>query len=244
MRKLLLIALLFSLFTTHSFSQSFELYHDDEFFPNGGTLKVTGEALPGIWLYAHMSIKNISETDKYVKARKFEVSVVPGSENTFCWVICWVNTVFTSPSGLTIEPDSTNHTFSGDYLSHGNSGVTIMRYTFFDDNNPNDSVYFYVEFNAGTLGTDDRTTEQISVSNAYPNPANSYVSFDYDLPLSITNAAIRIHNLLGSVVKEMNITHNSGKITLDVNDLKDGFYFYSIVANNEIIDTRRLVIAR
>ncbi len=244
MRKLLLTAFLFSLFTTFTFSQSFELYHDDEFFPSGGTLKVTGEAVPGIWLYAHMSIKNVSETDKYVKARKFEVSVAPGSENTFCWVICWVNTIFTSPSGITIEPDSTNHSFTGDYLSHGNSGVTIMRYSFFDDDNPNDSVYFYVEFNAGTLGLDDLTSEKIFVSNPYPNPASSHVSFDYDLPLSVTNAAIRIHNLLGSVVKEMNITHNSGKITLDVNDLKDGFYFYSIVANSEIIDTRRLVIAR
>jgi hypothetical protein len=244
MKKLLLTTLLISLFTVPAFSQSFELYYEEELLPSGSTITVIGEAVPELWLYAHMSIKNVSNSDKYVKARKHEVSIVPGSENTFCWVICWLNTVFTSPSGLTLVPGETNDTFSGDYISHGNSGVSIMRYTFFDDENPNDSVYFYAEFNAGTVGINNPVSEKISVSNAYPNPARDQVSFDYDLPHSVSDASIRIQNLLGSVVKEVQLRDASGKVTLDVNDLNDGFYFYSITANNEIIDTRRLVIAR
>lgn len=244
MKKLLLTTLLISLFAVLSFAQSFELYYEDELFPSGGTITVIGEAEPDVWLYAHMSIKNVSNSDKYVKARKHEISIVPDSENTFCWVICWLNTVFTSPSGLTLVPGEVNDTFSGDYISHGNPGVTIMRYSFFDDNNPNDSVYFYAEFNAGTVGINEPVSEQISISNAYPNPASDQVSFDYSLPYSVPDAGIRIHNLLGSVVKEVQLRDAAGKVTLDVNDLKDGFYFYSITANNEIIDTRRLVIAR
>lgn len=244
MKKGILVLLFFSFFATQSFAQSFELYHNGELFPNGGTITVIGEAQPQVWLYAHMSIKNISETDKLVKARKHEIDVVPGSENTFCWVICWVNTVFTSPSGLTLEPGELNDTFTGDYISHGHSGVTIMRYSFFDDDNPMDSVYFYAEFNAGTVGIDEIGVESVVVSNAYPNPARSQVSFDYTIPAAANQATIRIHNLLGSVVKEIRLTEPAGKVTVDVNDLTDGFYFYSITTNNEVIDTRRLVIAR
>lgn len=244
MKNVLLVAFFFSFFSIQSFTQSFELYHNGELFPSGGTITVIGEAQPQLWLYAHMSIKNISETDKYVKARKHEIDVVTGSDNTFCWVICWLNTIFTSPSGLTLEPGELNETFTGDYISNGNSGVTIMRYSFFDDDNPMDSVYFYAEFNAGTVGIDEMGIESVVVSHAYPNPARSQVSFDYTIPATASQATIRVHNLLGSVVKEIRLTEPTGKVTVDVNDLKDGFYFYSITANNEIIDTRRLVIAR
>lgn len=79
---------------------------------------------------------------------------------------------------------------------------------------------------------------------AYPNPASNQVSFDYTLSDQTINAYIRVHNLLGTVVKETRLDYFSGKLILDVCDLNEGFYFYSIVVNNEVIDTKRLVISR
>ena len=130
-------------------------------------------------------------------------------------------------------------------MPFNNVGVTIIRYTFFDDDNPNDSTHFFVNFNAGPVGIDDLTKNtKNSFSLAYPNPASNQVSFDYTLSDQTINAYIRVHNLLGTVVKETRLDYFSGKLILDVCDLNEGFYFYSIVVNNEVIDTKRLVISR
>ena len=244
MKKLLLSFLASVVIFTMAFSQSFELYHDSELFPFGGSFTVADVPSASLML-GHMSIKNVSGTAKLVKAKKQEIQVVPGSMNTFCWVLCWANDVFVSPAGINLEPGVTNNEFSGDYMPLNNAGVTIMRYTFFDDANPNDSTHFYIHFNAGTVGVNDFAGNGSNTfSAAYPNPARNQVSIDYTLAPQVKNANIRIHNLLGSVVKEARLQGFSGKITLDVSDLNEGFYFYSIIVNNEVLETKRLVISR
>jgi len=49
-------------------------------------------------------------------------------------------------------------------------------------------------------------------------------------------------NLLGSVVKEVEIDQNSNKLSMDISNLDAGVYFYSIVVNNEVFQTKKLVI--
>lgn len=243
MKKLILSAIAIAIFATWSFAQSFELYQNQEIFPSGGLVVVSDDVSTSLML-AHMYIKNISNESKLVKVKKEEISVTPGSMNTFCWVTCWANFIFVSPAGVTIEPGVTITEFSGDYIPLNNPGVTIMRYTFFDDANPNDSVHFFTHFNAGTVGVDELSFRKATFSNPYPNPARNQVSFDYTLPMTVNTASIKIHNLLGSVVKELQINDRSGKITIDVSDLNEGFYFYSVAVNNEILETKRLVISR
>lgn len=244
MKKIILSLLSSVVIFTMAFSQSFELYHDNQVFPSGGSFTVADVPSASLML-GHMSIKNVSSTAKLVMAKKEEIQVVPGSMNTFCWVVCWANTIFVSPMGITLEPGVTNNEFSGDYMPLNNAGVTIMRYTFFDDANPSDSAHFYIHFNAGTVGVNDLAGNgKNTFSAAYPNPARSQVSIDYALNPESRNAKISIHNLLGSVVKEARLNDLSGKLTLDVSDLNEGFYFYSIIINNEVLETKRLVISR
>jgi hypothetical protein len=243
MKKLILSVLTILLLVPGSFAQSFELYHNSEPFPSGGTVTVIDDVSVNLML-AHMSIKNISSGTKLVKAKKEEIYVVPNSMNTFCWVVCWANFIYVSPMGVEIGSGVTIDEFSGDYMPQENPGVTIMRYTFFDDANPNDSVHFFAEFNAGTVGIADPVSKTVSFSNPYPNPARSQVSFDYTLPVNSSNAHVKIHNLLGSVVKEVQLWDSSGKVTIDVSSLNEGFYFYSVTVDNEVLETKRLVISR
>ncbi len=242
MKKLILVLLAVSFLTT-VFSQSFELYQEEVLFPFGGTITVSDDVSTNT-IYAHMNIKNISNEAKLVMVKKEEISVVPGSSNTFCWVVCWASNIFVSPMGRIIDPGVTNTEFSGDYMPIGNPGVTIMRYTFFDNDNPNDSTHFFVEFNAGTVGMTDLQVTEPEFSNPYPNPAQDRVSFDYVLPYDVRSASVKIHNLMGTLVKESPLSDRSGKVTIDVSDLNDGFYFYSITVNDEIYETKRFVISR
>ena len=226
-----------------TYAQSFQFIHEGTVIPNGGTIQVSGD----ISLYeivAEMDIKNVSSNAISAKLRKFEVDVLPGTVNMLCWGLCFAPNVFESPSPIVIPPNVINEDFYGHYVPNSVIGVSIMRYTVFDMNHPADSAYFFVEFNAGTVGITDHASNKISVSNPYPNPAKSQTSFNFQLPANTSRAAIKIHNLLGAVVKDVQLVGQDGKLTINVSDLNDGVYFYSIVVNNETYETKRLIISR
>jgi len=243
MKKLLLSFLLLSIVAVFAVAQNFQLIYEGEPFPNGGSIVVTGEA-SAAELVAEMGIKNVSTTAISAKLRKFEVDVISGTTNTFCWGLCFPPFVFESPSALVIEPNAICDEFSGHYNPNNIFGVSIMRYSVYDVDHPTDSAYFFVEFNAGTVGLTDYTNDKLSFSNPYPNPAKSQTSFNYVLPAGPTDASIRIHNLLGAVVKEVQLVGQSGKVTINVNDLNDGVYFYSVIINHDIYETKRLIVSR
>lgn len=242
MKNLLLSAILVC-FTMFAFTQSLELWHDGELVPTGSTLFIDGDPMdPEIVI--EVDVKNISSAALDVICRKYEVEVIANTTNLFCWGLCFPPFVFESPNPVNIPAGETISEFSGHYTASGNAGVTEMRYSFSDQNNQNDSVYFYVNYLASTVGVGELGADKFSVSNAYPNPATSQTSIDYVLPQSSSSASIRIHNLLGAVVKEAVLTDRSGKTTINVTDLNDGVYFYSVIVDNETIETKRLIVTR
>jgi len=243
MKKLFYSVLLIAFAAAFANAQSFQFIHEGNIIPNGGTIQVSDD-ISLFEIVAEMDVKNISANPIEAKLRKFEVDVLPGTSNLFCWGLCFPPFVFESPSPIVIQPNAVCEEFSGHYTANGIYGVSIMRYTVFDAVHVTDSAYFFVEFNAGTVGLTDYTNNKISVSNPYPNPAKSQTSFNYQLPANTTNASIKIHNLLGSVVKEVQLTGQSGKVNVNVNDLNDGVYFYSVVVNNETYETKRLIVSR
>lgn len=243
MKKLFYSVLLIAFAAAFANAQSFQFIHEGNIIPNGGTIQVNDD-ISLFEIVAEMDVKNISANTIEAKLRKFEVDVIPGTTNLFCWGLCFPPFVFESPSPIVIQPNAVCEEFSGHYTANGIYGVSIMRYTVFDAAHETDSAYFFVEFNAGTVGLTDYTNNKISVSNPYPNPAKSQTSFNYQLPANATNASIKIHNLLGSVVKDVQLTGQSGKVNVNVNDLNDGVYFYSVVVNNETYETKRLIVSR
>ena len=117
-----------------------------------------------------------------------------------------------------------------------------MTYVWFDKNNPDDSVVVTVEYNASPAGIGEDHLNKALLSNAYPNPANTQVSFDYELPEGVNDASILVTNILGVTVKNVDLQNNSGKITIPTFDFPQGIYFYNFIAGKKIIDTRKFIV--
>ena len=81
-------------------------------------------------------------------------------------------------------------------------------------------------------------------SGAYPNPAINVVYVDYSIPEPINNTSIVITNMLGLKVKEVNLGDRSGKARIAVTDLINGIYFYSLVADDQLLLTRKFIVRR
>lgn len=193
----------------------------------------------------HLSITNNSSYSMDIKVKKIEQSIVSGSSNYFCWSECYSPFVFVSPSSLPIaagQTDSSN--FIIDYMPMGAAGTSIITYVIFNENNPNDSAAVNVHFYGSPTGINTAFFSQVSLLNAYPNPARNTVSFDYSIPAEASSSQIVIRDIVGNIVKQSNISPVSGKAVFAIDELSSGIYFYSLIVNNEVYATRKLVIRK
>jgi len=244
MKKILLSLLGIILFSGISFGQGLSLFNlDSSPIPNGSIIYFLGDTTSGIAITSHVWVKNNGVTTKQVKVRKIETSLIPGSVNSFCWGACYGSGTYLSPVARTITAGAIDSSgFSGDYFPNGHLGISLITYKFFNVNDTTDSVTVIVSYNATAVGISNVSENKIIFSNAYPNPANSYTGFNYNLPQTAMNQKIIIRNLLGSVISEIALSNLEGNAVISTAELKSGIYFYSLMVNDRIFITRKLVV--
>ena len=65
---------------------------------------------------------------------------------------------------------------------------------------------------------------------AIPNPASTWVAFDYRLALSDTEGTITISDISGRAIEEIKVTGNQGQKVWDIRRIKQGVYIYTLNA--------------
>lgn len=249
--KKILLSIIISLFTVFSvFSQSTLRLFDESNNPiaNGSNLSVYGDTASATILSKSIWVKNVNSSMLSVKVRKTCVSSVTGTKNTFCWVTCYnyvacIQAPFETDT-IHIRKDSTCKNFVGECKPLGKTGVTSVKYTFFDANNSQDSVYIIINYYAGNAGINQNELDNIVFSNAFPNPASSYISLRVSVPVSSKKNMIVIKDMLGGIVKEVKIVDSEDLIKINVGDLSEGIYFYSLLIDDKIFKTKKLIISK
>ena len=243
MKKLLLFVALVGM-SFYVVGQSFSLSDANGPIEPNSIVYIIGDPTPGVPLTAHIYVTNNSGETKKVMVKKViqEGDTIPGTINYFCWGVCYGPGTYVSDT-VSIEAGGTNEEFTGDYdVDEGGPGKSYVTYVWFDKNNPDDSVAVKVEYNASPAGIGEVHLSKAVLSNAYPNPANTQVSFDYELPEGVYDASILVTNILGVTVKSVDLQSSSGKITIPTFDFPQGIYFYNFIAGNKIIDTRKFIV--
>jgi hypothetical protein len=82
----------------------------------------------------------------------------------------------------------------------------------------------------------------IEFSNPFPNPANQRADVRFTLPTPASEGRIMLRNLLGSVVKEITVTGAKNQYSINTSDLNNGLYFYSVMVENRIVFTSKLIV--
>ncbi|HRS54638.1 MAG TPA: T9SS type A sorting domain-containing protein, partial [Bacteroidales bacterium] len=148
-----------------------------------------------------------------------------------------------SPDVVTIAPGLSDTTFEGEYRPYSNTGTSTIAYVFFDVLNPADSVYVKVAYTSVfPSNIKENKISRIDFPPVYPNPANLTANFSWLIPSNVSEASIVIRNLLGKIVSETLLENSVGKISVDLRDLPDGIYFYSLILNGNSFITRKLII--
>jgi len=102
-----------------------------------------------------------------------------------------------------------------------------------------DNVFF-----SGLAAIDDIESSFSAVGNPYPNPANSVVSVPFELkePSDVT---LKVYDMQGRQVYslvESSYSQGSNEISIDVNGLGAGPYFYTLSSGTNSVVTRTFVV--
>jgi len=78
-----------------------------------------------------------------------------------------------------------------------------------------------------------------------PNPFSYSTVIKFIIPSSSKNAIITITNSQGQIVKQYNLRDRGmGSITVSLDDIGEGTYFYSLFTDGNYVDTKSLILAR
>lgn len=90
-----------------------------------------------------------------------------------------------------------------------------------------------------------RSATQATLYQNVPNPFNSTTVIEYYIPDNADNANIYVFDLTGELLQTYPINaFGKGQVTISGSTLNAGMYIYSLVVNNEIVDTKRMILTK
>jgi hypothetical protein len=248
MRRLYLLPLFFLFGFFSAQAQDFSLSDSNGPLSHDTIVEAFG-APDDAYIKKHIFITNQSTDDLDILVKKEELEILEGSDNTFCFnEACYPPFIYVAPTPMTIQPGETTgeQGFYGDYYPNGYQGISQIRYTFFDADDHTDSLSVIVKYVSGFVGTGslDAMANQL-ISKPYPNPASSIAFFDIELKNYSAPTILVVYNLLGSEIRRFTFNEKSGRISIPVDDLEEGFYFYTFfIEEKHAHQSGRLIIKR
>ncbi len=215
------------------------------------SLVVTGDTVfasdPNSQITHHLDVKNTSSSSITIVCQKTNLTLPLGMPTWAGSTYCFGGTCYSSTSilpsasvvfapGQTISYDNSDvDAFSGYFSTGGIAGQAKVEYCFYDQNNPSDETCKVITYNFNVTGVDDIVNE---FSEFFPNPAQEYINFDYNV---VGDATLKIIDILGNVVKEVQLSED-GRKKVYVGDMSKGVYFGNLTVNDELISIKKLII--
>ncbi len=200
---------------------------------------------PWVDVDSHVYIENTTSVSKQVKVDRFLNVLATGHSEFFCFGtgatgLCYPpGTDFSN--GNDIIPGSTiDQSFKATVRPLGNFGYTSIHFRFSDTNNPADSVGVDLGWNFTTSLNENQ--QVYGLSKPLQNPADAFTVFSFNLQSNDQNDKLIVFNMLGSIVKSMDVPGKSGTLVMNTSDLKAGVYMVSYISNGKAKDSCRLVV--
>jgi hypothetical protein len=189
---------------------------------------------------AHLDVINNNSTPVDINVVRTVGAFTNGHSELFCFgLYCYTPFTDSSASPTTVAPGATESTFKPIVDPMGLDGYDRLHYLFYDASNPADSVGVTLEFFFGATSIDE--TENASYLK-FNNEVNNFTVLNYKLPAGAKNAKITVHNMLGSILKNISIDEKQGMKVLSTSDLSNGMYLVSLVVNGKVDHSYRMIV--
>lgn len=209
-----------------------------------------------VWFWVPMGTLHVYNFNQYnidsvsitYKTRKTNVQLMSGAHSNFCMYHnddmgdpqsqCYTPTV-TLSGNFSTDPGEFNTLIADFSPGTTTPGVSIVRYTFFDINNVNDSVDLVLVYNATPVGITE--ANGVNVSEPYPNPSNGSVSVNYGF-VNANSGTATITDVAGNVVYVQSLSAANGIMNIETSQWAKGMYLLNITDENGVAVHRKIVV--
>ena len=227
------------------FSQSVVLLDTNKNVVSNSIIDVT--VAPGATVVTEVLISNSSGAAKTYQCRRAIFTMAADDLTQFCFGgSCYGYTTNISTQTLTVASHDTidfvNYGFDCTFAAGASNIMRVVYYRFEDPNNAADSAYFIVRYNV-LMGINDAAKTASAVSQAWPNPAGATVNINYSAGSDTQKAKIVLYDVVGKEINTISLNDKQGTARLATADMPSGIYFYSLIADDKLIATKKLVIS-
>ena len=209
----------------------------------GTTIDIVSDLNSSMELVIDLDVINTTDADINV-VLEMESDPSNPTQDYFCWGTCYMPGVLSGSNIVKADSLAILNGHCGFYDADWNvlpvGSEAKITYTFYDERNQDVKYTFVVNFKYQPDAVEEINT---IFSNAYPNPANNTVSFDYEMQ-NANSAAVAIYNMMGQEVVRQDLNLGSSRVDINVSDLNEGVYFYSLIVNNQTVKTNKFVVSR
>lgn len=234
MRKILLVSLLLSI-ALGAAAQSFEVSGISE-----NTKGNIGETVK-----APLRFRNLTEKPVTLIIRRLQQQIGSTQRNFFCLDNNCLDEKI-EDFVLKLEPNQTVSSLQIALEGGLVPGPSSVRYLAFSRSNTAHSVEFEINFTIEERPDKNNIYQSraITVKDVYPNPSIDHAYIDYQVTSDRIKARLRIHNILGNVVGEYDLSPYETLVRIKTEELNAGIYFYTLYVDNESVMTRKLIVKK
>ena len=124
-------------------------------------------------------------------------------------------------------------------------GKVKLRFVLFSDGYVEEDGFYFDDFEISVISTatniNDKSINNVFISNAYPNPSNDKFTISFNSGLSNYGGELQLFNSFGNLIKEQLFKGNKGNLVMDVSNLPDGIYYYSITVAGKKSEVKKLI---
>lgn len=211
---------------------------------------VSGTITEGDLVVTGWEIVNATNETIDFGCKRLAVQEVAGATSQFCWgTLCSpFGTGFSlSTEIVTLAPGAYSSSFYAHYRHNENVGQSILKYCWFDNNNPMNEFCYDVNYCVDVVACVVNVEEQAmfgQIGQISPNPLSSTGNISYSFLAVPNSGKLSIYNVVGSLVKQVSLTKKNGTVIINAADFESGIYFCNIENNGKIFETKRLVISK
>lgn len=214
------------------FAQNLQVSVNGQAVADGETVTLNG----GLDMKAQFQLTNNTEADMSIVARVDDSSLPEGCSILLCgFGTCFVGNT-TQPATLAAGDtygDVAEEDFHLEYIADV-EGKNWTAPVMIADETSGLEFHLTIEYIAGNVANEDLNRVEIA---AYPNPAAEEVVFN--LGNVNVGAKLVLRDMSGRTVKMVDA---EAEVSMDLEGLSSGVYFYSLEENGKAVVTRKLVV--
>ncbi len=194
-----------------------------------------------------IKIKNNSDRVLHLMVQRVSSQIGSTQSTFFCWGDeCFSKDTYILPTSRKLAPGEESSAFISVLEAGLTEQFSTVTYIFYDRDNPSDAVSYELNYNVeekeikGLLFE----SEDITLSDAYPNPVSEFAIIQYRFFDETKEAKILIHNVLGSIVGEYELLPFENQLKISTQELNPGVYFYTLYLDKQVKVTKKLLVKK